>query len=260
MDSASVDSEHASSLAASSPSSSDSATAGGGYRGPSVGAAKGFAVLAESAITALDSSRVTGNLGVSGGSVANITGFDAIPVLKFGIDSGAPNTLRTTLTQREVDALVDDIDVRACHTDYANLARDAQGDMTIRPGVTCLNGSKSDLLLQGRITFDAGGDPNAFFVIRSNYTLTVADGTQVVLVNGAQGCGIFWHAQQQVSLGSGVEIFGTVIAGTGITLQPGTALVGRALARTAAVVLERSTITLPLFDVVAAAGTCTHLQ
>jgi hypothetical protein len=238
----------------------DSAETTIGYRGPSVGAATGFAVLAQNSITALSNSPVTGNLGVSGAPVFSIKGFDAVPVLKFGTDSSAPNSLRTILTQREVDALVDDIDVRACDADYTNVARGATGDITIRPGVTCLNDSNTDLLVHGRITLDADNDPDAFFVIRSNFTLTVSDATNVVLINGAQACGVFWRAEQQVSIGSGVQFFGTVIAGTGITMQSGSTLVGRALARTAAVVLDGNSISLPLNDTVASAGTCTHLQ
>ena len=225
-----------------------------------MGAAKGFAALAAKAITAVNSSPVTGNLGVSAAPVRSITGFDAVPVLKFGIDSSAPNSLRTTLTQQEVDALVDDIDVRACDVDYASVHRDATGGVTLTPGVTCLNATDADLFLSGRVTLDAGGDPNAFFIIRSNFTLTVADRTDLVLSHGAQACGVFWQVEQQVKIGRGVEFFGSVIAGTGISMQSGSTLVGRALARTGAVELDASTITLPLYDVSGAPGACTHLQ
>ncbi|HEY3255459.1 MAG TPA: ice-binding family protein, partial [Polyangiaceae bacterium] len=167
---ASVASQAESARPATDPAGAD------GYRGPSVGAAKGFAALAQTAITALGNSPVTGNLGVSGASVHSITGFDAVPALKFGIDSSAPNSLRTILTQREVDALVDDIDVRACDANYAALS----DGMTLHPGVSCV---ASDLQLSGRLTLDAGGDPNAFFVIRSNSAMNLADQTVLVLEN-----------------------------------------------------------------------------
>lgn len=230
------------------------------YRGPSVGAAKGFAALAETSVSALNQSPVTGNLGVSGAPVRSITGFDDVPVLKFGTDSSAPNSLRTILTQREVDALVDNIDVRACDADYADLAELGTERITIRPGVTCFNTTNADLRLNGLVTFDAGGDPNAFFVIRSNSALTVADSTRVVLANGAQPCAVFWHVAGQANIGKGVELLGTVIAGTSITMQSGSTLIGRALARTGGVILDGTTITLPVYDSVVSNLTCTHLQ
>jgi len=225
-----------------------------------VGAADGFAVLAERAIAALDPSQVTGNLGVSGAPVQNITGFDQVQVLKFGTDSSAPNSMRTILTQGQVDALVDDIDVRACNADDVSLERDAAAELTIRPGVTCLRGSGNDVTLGGRIVLDAGGDPNAFFVIRADSKLNVNEATQLVLVNGAQSCGVFWRVGQQVTIGKGVEFFGTVVADTGISIGSGSKLVGRALARTDAVILDGSSITLPVYSDLVSAATCTHVQ
>jgi len=232
------------------------------YRGPTLGAAKGFSVLAESAISALNSSWATGNLGVSGASVRHITGFDAVPAMKYGTDSSPPNGSRTILTQREVDALVDDIDLRACDFNYADLGRSARG-ITLHPGVTCLPEEDRAPSLSGRIILDAGGDANAFFIIRSNTALTVADETLLMLENGAQACAVYWRIAKQVTIGARVEFFGDVVADMGISMQSGSTLVGRALARTRAVVLDRNTITLPVYDTgsaSASAATCTHFQ
>ena len=231
-----------------------------GYRGPTVGAAKGFAALAQTGISARSASPVTGNLGVSGAPVSSITGFDTVPALRFGTDSSAPNGSRTILTQREVDSTVDDIDVRACDADYQALTRDATGALTLHPGVTCLNDSAADLLVTGHLTLDAGGDPNAFFVIRSSHTLTVADGTVVELSNGAQACSVFWRVTQQATIGRGVEFYGNVIAGTGIDMRSGSTLVGRALAQTAGVELDGNSITIPIYDASGSASGCTHSQ
>lgn len=230
------------------------------YRGPTVGAATGFAVLAHSAITAVNSSTVTGNLGVSGATMESITGFDELPTAQYGTDSSSPYSLRTILTQREVEALVDDIDVRACDANYEDIAQAGTDEITLHPGVTCMNGSDAELLLHGRVTLDAGDDPNAFFVIRSNFTLTALDSTKIVLANGAQACSVFWRVNQEVSIGKHVEFLGTVIAGTGITMQSGSTLVGRALAQTAAVTLDGNAITLPVYDAIGSALTCSHVQ
>jgi hypothetical protein len=230
------------------------------YRGPTVGRAKSFAALAYSAITSANISPVSGELGVSAGAMSKITGFDAPANLKYGTDSLAPNSQRTILAQQDVTALVGNIDPRACDTDLTNVVGGLTGDITLHPGVTCMNSFSADVLLNGHVTLDAGGDPNAFFIIRSNLTLTMADAAEVVLSNGAQACGVFWRVKKQVTIGKTVKLYGTVIAGTAIVMKTGSTLVGRALAQTAGVMLDANTITIPIDDADGPSGTCTHLQ
>ncbi|HEY3256557.1 MAG TPA: ice-binding family protein, partial [Polyangiaceae bacterium] len=146
------------------------------YVGPMLGTAQPFAALAYSAISAANVSPITGNLGVSAGAMSNITGFDAPTDEKYGTDSLAPNDQRTILAQQDVTALVGDIDPRACDEDLTDVVGGLTGDITLHPGVTCMNSFSADVLLNGHVTLDAANDPNAFFVIRSNLTLTVADG------------------------------------------------------------------------------------
>jgi hypothetical protein len=226
--------------------------AGEAYRGPSVRSAKSFAALAYSAITTANISTVTGDVGVSAGAMSTITGFDAPTDAKYGTDSLAPDEQRTILAQQDVTALVGDIDPRACDHDYTDVVGGLTGDVTLYPGVTCMNSFSADVLLNGHLTLDAKGDPNAFFIIRGNLTLTVADAAQVVLANGAQACGVFWRIKKQVTIGKTVAFYGTVIAGTAITLSTESTLSGRALAQTAGVVLDANTVTIP--------SSCSHLE
>jgi len=227
-------------------------TGSGDYLGPTVGSAQPFAALAYSAITAANLSPVTGDLGVSAGAMSKITGFDAATDQKFGSDSLAPNDQRTLLAQQDVTALVGDIDPRACDEDLTDVVGGLTGDVTLHPGVTCMNSFSADVLLNGHVTLDAQNDPNAYFVIRSNLTLTVADGAQVVLANGAQACSVFWRVKKQVTIGKTVQFYGTVIAGTAVSMKSGSTLVGRALAQTAGVSLDANTITIP--------SDCSHLE
>ena len=242
----------------SSGSSGDGAGGEGGfggaadYLGPSVGKAQSFAALAYSSITTANISDIVGELGVSAGAVSTITGFDALSYKKFGIDSLVPNSQRTILAQQDVTALVGNIDPRACDSDLTNVVGGLTGDITLQPGVTCMNSFSADVLVNGHVYLDAGGDPNAFFIIRGNLTLTVADAAQVVLENGAQACGVFWRLSTQVTIGKTVKFFGTVISGTAITMKSGSTLNGRALAQTAGVQLDANTITIP--------ASCTHVQ
>jgi hypothetical protein len=230
------------------------------YLGPSVGTAKAFAALAYSAITAANISSLTGDIGVSAGAVSTITGFSSPSDKKYGLDSLAPNNQLTMLAQQDVTALVGNIDPRPCDADYTSVPGGLTGDITLHPGVTCMNSLASDVLLNGHLTLDAKGNPNAFFIIRGNLTLTVADAAQVVLSNGAEACGVFWRISKQVTIGKTVQFYGTVIAGSAITMNTGSTLVGRALAQTAGVQLDANTITIPTDGLVGSAGVCTHLQ
>jgi hypothetical protein len=114
--------------------------------------------------------------------------------------------------------------------------------------------------VNGHVTLDARGNPNAFFIIRGNMTLTVADAAQVVLANGAEACGVFWRISKQVTIGKTVQFYGTVISGTAITMSSASSLTGRALAQTAGVQLDANTITIPSNGLVGAPGVCTHVQ
>lgn len=224
----------------------------GAYDGPSVGRAKTFAALAYSAITTANVSVIRGELGVSASAVSSITGFDAPTFKKYGNDSLAPDSQRTILAQQDVTALVGDIDPRPCDTDLTNVIGGLTGDITLHPGVTCMNSFSADVLVNGHVYLDAGGDPNAFFVIKGNLTLTVADGAQVVLQNGAQACGVFWRIAKAVTIGKTVKFFGTVVSGTAITMKSGSTLNGRALAQTAGVQLDANSLLIPL--------ACTHVE
>jgi hypothetical protein len=234
----------------------DAATgdSGGGYSGPTVGTAKQFALLAYDAVTTANVSTLIGSIGVSAAAVSTITGFDAPSFVKYGSDSLAPNAGLTGAAQRDVTALVGNIDPRACDDDLTDVVGGLTGDITLHPGVTCMNSFSADILVNGHVYLDAGGDPNAFFVIRGNKALNVADGAQVVLMHGAQTCGVFWRISKAVTIGKTVQFQGTVIAGTAITMKSASTLSGRALAQTAGVHLDANSVTAPTD------AECSHLQ
>jgi hypothetical protein len=226
----------------------------GPYAGPTVGSAQQFAILAYNSVTTADISTIGGDIGVSAAAVSVITGFSGGGYTKYGDDSLAPNAGLTLAAQEDVTSLVSNIDPRACDTDLTNVVGGLTGDITLYPGVTCMNSFSADVLVNGHVYLDARGDPNAFFIIRGNDTLTVANGAQVVLTNGAQSCGVFWRISAEITIGTTVQFYGTVIAGTAITMQTGSTLNGRALAQTAGVQLDANTIEIPT------AANCSHLQ
>jgi hypothetical protein len=211
-------------------------------------------VLAYDAVTTANVSTMVGSIGVSAAAISTITGFDDASYKKYGSDSLAPNDGLTGLAQGDVTTLVGNIDPRACDHDLTNVVGGLTGDVTLQPGVTCMNSFSADVLVNGHVYLDAGGDENAFFIIRGNKTLTVADGAQIVLKNNARACGVFWRISEAVSFGKTVEFYGTVIAGTAITMKTASSLNGRALAQTAGVHLDANTVTAP------SDAECPHVQ
>jgi hypothetical protein len=99
--------------------------------------------------------------------------------------------------------------------------------------------------ITGTLTLDAQGDPNAVFVFKAASTLITASASIVNLVNGAKACNVFWQVGSSATLGTYSTLRGNVMAMASITGTTGVTVVGRLLARTAAVPLDTDTVTRP---------------
>ncbi|HTA17436.1 MAG TPA: ice-binding family protein, partial [bacterium] len=106
--------------------------------------------------------------------------------------------------------------------------------------------SPSSILLSGPLTLDGGGDPNATFVFQATSSLTVANGSQVILTDGAQAKNVFWAVGSSATIGTGVDFAGTLMAYTSISVGTGSAISGSLLAMNGAVTLESNAITTTL--------------
>ena len=110
--------------------------------------------------------------------------------------------------------------------------------------------------LTGVVTVNGGGDANAKFIFQAGSTLTTASGSRVILENGAQACNVFWQVGSSATLGTTTNFVGTILALQSITLNHGATIMGRALARNAAVTLDDNVITAPHCSI-AGGGTTT---
>jgi hypothetical protein len=113
----------------------------------------------------------------------------------------------------------------------------------ILPGVWDITGATGGTLTN---TFDAGGDPDAIFVMRINGTMTFNAGNTHALAGGAQACNIYWLLDGAAAAGGGVDIKGSLICIAG-GMAPGAGMVleGRILSTSGALTLTGSTQTLP---------------
>jgi len=197
-----------------------------------LGGASNFAVLAGSAITSTGATNITGDMGLSPGT--SVGGFPpGILVGTQQINSVLSTTAKLDLTTAYNDA------AGRTSTDIVTLSGNI-GGLTLTPG---LYKTTSTLAISsGDLTFDAKGNSSAVFIIQIASSLTVTSGRKVILAGGASAANIFWQVGSSATFGTTSVFKGTILAMQSITFETGASLNGRALARTAGIVLAGNTI------------------
>lgn len=202
-----------------------------------LGTAGDFAVLAGTAVPNTGLSVIDGELGVSPGPPATVTGFPP------GTLSGGrtPHIDDTTARQAHADLIDAYAAVAAQPVSEPAITGDL-GGQTLGPGV---HASSATLAVTGTLTLDAQGDPNAIFILRAGSTLGSAASSQVVLEGGAQACNVYWQVGTSATLAAASQFSGTILATGSLTLGAGMTINGRGLARDGAVTMDSTTITVP---------------
>jgi RNA polymerase sigma factor (sigma-70 family) len=194
-----------------------------------LGASASFAVLAGAGVTNTGLSALTGDLGSF--PTPSITGLASLTLAGLNQAGGA-------VAQQAKADLVTAYDSAVAKTSTEAIAADL-GGRTFGPGVYR---SASSIGLTGALTLDGRGDPNAVFVFQAGSTLTTASASQVLLVNGARSCNVFWQVGSSATLGTGSTFRGSILALTSVTVTTGVTIDGRVLARNGAVTLDTDTI------------------
>lgn len=201
-----------------------------------LGEATPFAVLAGTTVTNTGPTLVSGSLGVSPGS--EVTGFPPGQVINGAQHKADAVALRAKngLTTAYNDA--------AGRSPATAVSSDL-GGQTLAPGVY---ETASAMGLTGTVTLDAEGDPDAVFIFQAGSTLITESSSTVALIGGAQACNVFWQVGSSATLRTRTTFVGTLMALTTATLDTGTTVEGRVLARNGAVNLDSNTITRPACD------------
>jgi len=201
--------------------------------GPTLGTAATYGILAGSTVTCVIGGTINADVGVSPGSTT--TGFP--PCTITGATHLADATAATA--QGDLTTAYDALVAMACGT---TISADL-GGTTLAPGVYC---SASSVGVTGTVTLNGQGNANAVFVIQAGSTLTTGSTANIALINGAQAKNVWWQVGSSATLGTGTTFRGNILALTSITLVDNATMLGRALARKAAVSLgTNNTITLP---------------
>lgn len=199
-----------------------------------LGASSSFAVLASSELTNTGTTTISGtagnNIGVYAGSA--ITGTASIVNTGGSMYSATSEAMnaQTALTEA-----IDNIQGRASTTIPRQLA-----GANLVAGV--YSSTDGDFALGGTLTLNAEGDSNAVFIFKTASTLITASASNMVLLNGADACRIFWQVGSSATLGTGSTLYGHVLATTSITATTRAKVIGSLLASTGAVTLDSNTI------------------
>lgn len=194
-----------------------------------------FGVLAGSGITNTGPTTLTDGLELGSSPTTEITGKDSITTTGEIRDTPSPI----------VDKAKDDL-ITAYNAAAGALpptAIDAElGGETLVGGVYK---QSSALGLTGTLTLDGQGNNDSVFIFQVGSTLTTASASNVLFINGAQPCHVYWQIGSSATFGTGTQFVGNVLAMTSITATTGATFQGRLLARDGAVTLNTNTITRP---------------
>ncbi|MEU7764831.1 ice-binding family protein [Nocardia sp. NPDC049190] len=198
-----------------------------------LGTASTFAVLGAATVTNTGPTAISGNLGVSPGTA--VTGFPPGTVTNGAIHPGdaVAAQAHTDLQAAYIDAVG--------RTPTAFVTTDLAGQ-TLTSGVYK---AVAGIDLNGTVTLDGQGNPNAVFIFQAGTTLITGASSVVNLINGATASNVFWQVGSSATLGANTNFAGNILAFTSVTVTGGTTVNGDVLALNGAITLDTNTITAP---------------
>jgi hypothetical protein len=225
--------------------------AGAGPAPLALGTAAGYAVLAETGVTNVPASVITGDVGLNAAST-NLTGFSETQdpvtgqfakstqvtgkIFATDYEAPTPGNLATAVS-----------DMGLAYTDAAgrtvppvvDLGAGNIGGLTLIPG---LYKATTGVSIASGVTLSGGASDVWIFQITGN--LSVANGVAVTLSGGAVAKNVFWQVTGQATIGTTATFNGTILSQTSISLGTSAVLNGRALAKTT-VTVNQNTVTKP---------------
>jgi hypothetical protein len=189
---------------------------------PNLGTAANFALFSSAgAVSNTGVSQITGNIGTNVGAVTG-----------FGNVNGVMHTADAATAQAAIDLQAAWFYL-STQTPTSTIGPVLGSGQVLFAGVDTIAAAGS---VVGALTFDAQGNPNAVFIIKTGGALTTAAGATVNLINGAVACNVFWVAEGAISMAASTTMRGTLIANNGaIDMGAGGLLEGRELSTTGAV-------------------------
>ncbi|NOU48290.1 MAG: DUF3494 domain-containing protein [Bacteroidales bacterium] len=218
---------------------------------PTLGTTSGFALFtAVGAFTNDGASYVTGDIGTN---VGEFTGFPPGTVVGE-IHVADPVSVQAAI---DVDVAYSALFATTCDVVIGTTLGNGQ---VLSPNVYCLGAAST---LTGDLILDGQDNPDALFIIKIDGALSTSTYSNVILINSASLCNVYWQINGFFDLGENATFSGTVIANGAITLLEGSSLSGRGLSRGGAIALHNNVVTigsLPEAATITAEGATTFCE
>ena len=189
---------------------------------PTLGSTANFVLFTSvGAITNTGNSKFTGNIGSNSG-----------PSTGFGNVNGQMHSGDGVTAQAAADlnTLYNQLNSAVPNFNHAPLL--GNGD-TLIAGVYSITGNTT---LSNNLYLDAKGNSNAVFIFKIEAPLSTTAVSNVILINGAQACNVFWKVEGLISIASNTQMKGTLVANNAaINIGTGAVLEGRALSTSGAI-------------------------
>jgi len=200
---------------------------------PVLGTSSTFALFSTNgAVSNTGLSHLTGNVGTNNGSSTNFGNVD-------GVMHDADGT--TAIAAADLTIAYNQLDAAIPNFFPAPLLGNGQ---TLNAGTYAIGESAS---LNNTLTLDGQNNADAVFIFQIEGAFSSAAAAQVLLINGALACNVFWKVEGLVDLATNTLLKGTIVANNAaIILNSGVVIEGRALSTTGAVTISGATVRTPL--------------
>jgi hypothetical protein len=211
-----------------------------------MGTAANFRILAQSGISDVPLSAITGEVGLSpaagtfitGLTCAEVNGGAGTPVHEASAGGPAPcsfiDSAALTTAVADKDLALTDANGRAA--DYNELGAGIIGGLNLGPAKY-----KWTTGIQIPSTLTLTGGANDVWIFQTSGTLSISSGVQIILAGGALPQNIYWAVSSAADLGTTSKFKGTIISASGIAMKTGATINGQLLAATG-VTLDHNTV------------------
>ena len=168
---------------------------------PDLGTTSSFALFtAVGAFNNTGASLVNGDIGTNAGA------FNGFPVP--GTVIGQIHVADPTSAQAATDVAIAYGDLSAVPCG-AVIGSTLGSNQILVPNVYCIGAAAT---LNGNLILDGQGDPNALFIIKIDGALATGTLSNVMLINSASICNVYWQINGEFDLGDGSIFRGTILA------------------------------------------------
>jgi len=216
-----------------------------------LGTSANYTILAQTGVSTVPASAITGAIGLSPAPGSYLTGFALIlaPDGTYATSTQVTGKLYsasyTSPTPSQLAVAILDMGIaytnaaNRVNPDYTNLASGLIGGLTLKGGLY-----KWTSGVNAATSFTISGTNTDTWIFQVAGTLTTGAAASVILAGGAQAKNIVWVVAGSVDFGVGSHFEGIVLTKTAATLETGATANGRILAQTF-VALQKATIVAP---------------